>query len=170
MDFMILGYPRSATTWMANLFTTDRSVCVHDPLETHTVPELHDLRVPGRTLGISCTGIWLDSALVKRYSCPKVVILRDIDVCNRELAAIGLPELSPILARRLLAVDAMRVPFEGLWDEDVMRQVWEHLLPTVSFDVIRYRLLREFSIQPRFEVLQANPEATRDFVRRVVGG
>ena len=34
LDFAVLALPRSGTTWLANLLTTDTTLCRHDPFAT----------------------------------------------------------------------------------------------------------------------------------------
>jgi hypothetical protein len=62
LDFIVLGLPRSATTWLANWLTTDRSLCLHDPF-AKTLPEQWD--AGGKRLGISCTGAYLMPAAAR---------------------------------------------------------------------------------------------------------
>ena len=36
IDFMVIGLPRTGTTWASNWLTTDSTQCYHDPLyHTH---------------------------------------------------------------------------------------------------------------------------------------
>ena len=34
---MVIGLPRSRTTWMANWLTTTDTLCLHDPLANYTI-------------------------------------------------------------------------------------------------------------------------------------
>jgi hypothetical protein len=87
LDFMVLAYPRSGTTWAANWLTTDRSLCLHDPWSIGmpaTWP--HD----GRTRGIACTGSYLMPKWLAQYDVPTLVIERERDDCDASMAKIGL--------------------------------------------------------------------------------
>lgn len=73
---MLLAAPRSATAWAANWLTTDRSLCLHDPLNRWTLAELDQRHIRRRKFGIACTA----SALlpdINTHSARKVVLHRD---------------------------------------------------------------------------------------------
>lgn len=144
LDFIVLGLPRSATTWLANWLTTDTTLCLHDPFAVglpESWPEDH------RARGISCTGAWLMPHWLGQYRCPIAVIERDPAACDRSLAELGLPPTSAL--RELLdRAPGRRFAFEALWSEDGARALWNHLLPEHPFDGLRYRLLRAMQVQP----------------------
>lgn len=170
MDFLILGYPRSATTWLANLFTTDRSFCLHDPIATMTLEEIDSFRSPGRLVGAACTGLWMLPGWVDTQPCPKVVIVRDKVECDASLVSIGMTAIPESIYSRLFEFDAHRMLFHKLWDEEYMALVWAYLLPEVPFDRERYRMLRTFSIQPQFEETAVDPKKMNAFFHKIVGG
>lgn len=145
LDFIVLGLPRSGTTWAANWLTTDQSLCLHDPF-AGALPEHwpHD----HRRRGISCTAAYLMPRWLALHRCPVVVIERDPAACAASLARIGLG-LPERLQRALAAVQAPRVAFEDLWVERRAQALWKRLLPGVAFDAVRYRQLREMRIEPR---------------------
>lgn len=169
IDFILTGYPRSATTWLANLFTTDNTFCLHDPIEEYTLEQLEAISMPGKVVGAACSGLWMHPTWMNSVPCRKVVIVRPVEECNQSLAEIGIAPLTDDFTPRLFQIDAPRVDFAELWDEKVMQGVWDYLLP-IPFDVVRYRLLRKFAIQPQFQALTVKPEVMRDYIRRVSGG
>lgn len=144
LDFIVLGLPRSGTTWLANWLTTEHSLCLHDPFASH-LPE--DIRGDGRRMGVSCTGMYLMPALLHSQRCPVAVIERPVSACDASLDRLGLPSAAP-LRRHLEAVEGRRWSFESLWDECEARRLWVYLLPGIPFDRLRYRLLREMRIEP----------------------
>lgn len=42
-----------------------------------------------------------------------------------------------------------RWQFSDIWNEEKARELWAFLLPGISFDAPRYRLLRNMQIQPK---------------------
>lgn len=145
VDFIALGLPRSATTWLANWLTTDRSLCLHDPF-ARSLPETWDAGM--KRLGISCTGAYLMPAWLSQQECPVAIIERDPDECDACLSKLGLPDTGP-LRDAFAKADGRRWRFSDLWNEDKARDLWAFLLPGLPFDAARYRLLREMRIEPR---------------------
>jgi hypothetical protein len=62
------------------------------------------------------------------------------------------------------------VKFSSVWDENVMEEVWNYLLPHVKFDKLRYNVLKEFNVQPNFGTVRIDRSAVSDFQRKVSGG
>lgn len=164
VDFIVLGLPRSGTTWLANWLTTERSLCLHDPFAT-ALPE----RWPrdGRRFGISCTGAYLLPKWLKAQECAVAVIQRDPAACEASLARIGLGGLGGLPAA-LQGVDGRRWQFADLWDEDTARELWTFLLPGIAFDAPRYRLLREMRIEPK-EIV-ADMDVAAEVIKRYSQG
>ena len=51
IEFMVLSAPRSASTWAANWLTTEKTLCLHDPVLEHYPEDLD--RIPcDRVLGV----------------------------------------------------------------------------------------------------------------------
>jgi hypothetical protein len=143
LDFIVVAYPRSGSTWVANWLTTDRSLCLHDPFALG-MPEAWPS--DDRLRGISCTGAYLLGDWLGGYSCPLAIIERDRADCDASLTRIGLQGGIP--TPQLAALDGYRIAFDDLWQEDAARGLWAHLLPSVPFDVIRHRLLCDMQVQP----------------------
>lgn len=142
MNFIVLGLPRSGTTWLANWLTTGQSLCLHDPF--NRLPE-HWPR-DARRLGVSCTGAYLLPGWLERQSCPVAVIERDEADCEASAQRMGLSVCG--LRERLQAVEGRRWRFDDLWNETKARELWAFLLPGIEFDALRYRLLREMRVEP----------------------
>lgn len=146
VDFIVLGLPRSGTTWLANLLTTDRSLCLHDPF-AKSLPETWQAGT--KLLGISCTGAYMMPGWLAQQDCPVAVIERDPVACDASLVAAGLPPTTERLRESLACVDGSRWRYSDLWHEASARELWAFLLPRLPFDVARYRLLRDMRIEPR---------------------
>lgn len=144
LDFIVLGYPRSGTTWIANWLTTDRTLCLHDPF-SHGAPETWPR--DGRFRGISCTGAYVMPDWLGGYDCPIAVIDRDVDDCERSLRAIGMPDCRAVLPT-LAAARGRRFAFDDLWHADGAAALWDFLLPEIPFDALRYELLQSMQVQP----------------------
>lgn len=144
LDFIVLGLPRSATTWLANWLTTEHSLCLHDPF-SFGMPAAWP--IDHRKRGISCTAAYLMRGWLDHYECPTAIIERDPAACDASLDAMGLPGTAPIY-RLFHQAEGRRFAFEALWHEDGARELWDFLLPHVPFDALRYRLLQEMQIQP----------------------
>lgn len=162
--FFITGLPRSGTAWLANLFTTGKSICFHEPDPRDVVTAIN--AQPGRRVGAS------DPTLVRKHS--QVVMLwpdarwlyvvRPIEECFASLvgfcAANGVT-LNHAIARRAMEEDRVmgmqliQDPFHvavAEWDHvrndaEVAGQVWRWLVPEIKFDVDRWKLLGGLNVQ-----------------------
>jgi hypothetical protein len=156
LDFIVLSYPRSGSTWVANWLTTDRSLCLHDPFALG-MPDAWP--VDARIRGIACTGAPLLGDWLDGYTCPVAIIERDRADCDASLKGIGYAGNVP--SARLDAMAGYRIAFDDLWREDAARALWAHLLPTLAFDAIRYRLLQTMQVQPHMGKWAADPATLR---------
>jgi hypothetical protein len=163
VDFIVLGLPRSGTTWLANWLTTDRSFCLHDPF--NQLPE----RWPrdSRRFGISCTGAYLLPKWLDLQHCPVAIIERDPKACDHSLERIGLGDTSPLVTA-LRNTEGRRWRFDDIWNEEKARELWAFLLPDAPFDALRYRLLREMRIEPM--QWTADTDVTAEVFRRYSQG
>lgn len=162
IDFLIIGLPRSSTTWLANLFTTDTTLCLHDPF-AEALPE--DWPRDGRKLGASCTGAYLFPKWLATLDCPIAVIERDAAVCDASLARMGWGDTSGLIGAFACA-PGKRFKWDDLWHEDKARELWEYLLPTVNFDPIRYTMLKRIQVQPHMGKWAWEPEIFNEMKRR----
>jgi hypothetical protein len=145
VEFIVLGLPRSGTTWLANWLTTDKSLCLHDPF-ARSLPEQWEGGL--KRLGISCTGAYLMPKWLAMQDCPVAINERDPGECDACLQRLGLPDTGP-LREAFANADGRRWRFSDIWNEDKARELWAFLLPGLPFDTARYRLLREMRIEPR---------------------
>lgn len=169
LDFMIIGLPRSGTTWAANFFCTERTLCFHDPLYT-THYEDWDTSLPalapdGVEVGVSCTGIWRWTDWVNNHPARKVILHRSLVEINKSLADIGLPGMTQADASKLSQVIGLHVPYTDLFSEQGCFNIWWHLTQGAGhFNTARHCLLVDIEMQPQFAGLSVGPEVTRRLV------
>lgn len=166
MDFIVLGLPRSATTWLSVWLTTDRSLCLHDPFASG-LPE--DWPRDARRFGISCTGAFLFPQWLAQQTCPVAIIERDAEDCDRSLHAMGMGK-TQWLKSYFGEAAGRRWHFDDLWDETKARELWAFLVPDIPFDALRYRLLRDIQIQPHMGKWQCDHAIFHEMKRREAGG
>ncbi len=162
LDFIVIGLPRSGTTWLANWLTTERSLCLHDPFALGW-PE--QWQFDARQRGISCTGAYTVKGFMEQYDCPVAIIDRDPAVCDASLEKIGFPSVAG-LRDVLLAQRGKVFAFDALWQESGARTLWNHLLPGVRFDPLRYRLLQDIQVQPHMGKWQPCPSVMEELIGR----
>lgn len=168
INFMVLGGPRSATTWAANWLTTNTSVCMHDPLLEYSCAQLHRMTFAGgRRFGISCTSSMLYPDFVNMQNCPKVVLVRDVGEINASLRSLGLVELIPSRHEARLATvkNAMFVPYEYLFMPSRAAIIAKHL--GVPFDIVRHDILVQMRVEPMWRHLNVGKQAVVDLITRI---
>lgn len=166
MDFIVLGLPRSGTTWLANWLTTDKSLCLHDPFALG-VPETWPR--DDRRLGVSCTGAYLFPNWLAEQDCPTAIIIRDPEACDASLQVLGLGTTHPF-RESFRGTNGRRFSFDAIWIEDEARELWDFLLPRVPFDALRYRQLKDMQIQPHMGKWRFDPSVFEAMQRREAGG
>lgn len=161
---MVIGLPRSGTTWAANWLTTGATLCAHDPLwETHyedldaVVPSRAGNRMPG----IACTGIWRWEDWVNAHPARKLILHRDIATVRASLRAIGLPVPDRSAATVLDRMGGLHVPFDHLFDTGQAEALWSFLTDGLPFDGERHRELAQMNIQPQFDRIPVNRSVAR---------
>lgn len=169
INFMVLGGPRSATTWAANWLTTNETVCLHDPLLEYTPAQLHRMTFPGgKRFGISCTSSMLYPDWVNLQKCPKLVLHRNVGEINKSLEDLGLIKLIPARHEARLAsvkTNAMHIPYEYMFNTSFAAKISEFL--GVPFDAHRYDIIRQMRIEPFFKHLNIGKEAAMQLVKRI---
>jgi len=170
VEFMLIGLPRSGTTWAANFFTTDKLHCKHDPLYTCHYSEWDQSELPAKSIGVACTGIWRFPDFLKDHPARKVILHRSLPAVNASLAAIGLPGCTPADVRALNALEGLHVDFMDLFDTEGCRSIWSHLThDRLPFDEVRHDELVQIEMQPKFSGLKVGKEVTRRLVEELQG-
>lgn len=143
LDFIVVGMPRSGTTWISNWLTTDRTFCMHDPF-AQGLPR--DWERDQRKFGISCTLSHALNGWLDEFHCPVAIIERTATDRNDSLVKAGLTAMPehPNFGK----VKGRRFAFDDLWDEEKAEAFWSYLLPAEPFDALRYRQLVRMQVQP----------------------
>lgn len=165
VKFMVLSAPRSASTWVANWLTTERTLCLHDPILEHT-PEALDALPCDRMLGVACTALALLPELINAHAARKVVVHRDLSEVNQSLTTLGLSSLGPVWVKALERIHGFHVYYEDLFDQFIAARVYEHLTE-LPFDGPRHALLRDMYVEPHFDKVKILPERVKAFRERL---
>lgn len=161
LDFMVIGLPRSGTTWAANWLTTDAVHCVHDPLyRTHYEQWDDALVAPGKISGVSCTGIWRWTDWLNCHPARKLILHRDHGDIVRSMMRLGLPCPSFAASKALDAIEGLHVHWSEMFERRAACGIWEYLTLGGSFDAERHAALVGMHIQPRFQAVQPDPKVT----------
>ena len=144
IDFMALGLPRSGTAWLANLLTTDDSLCLHESLMRHSVNDLHQMQHQG-LFGISETaGLFFDS--VRLYPCKKLIVERPLKEINDSLVSLGLPEIKVEYNQIYKGIVGYRIQFADLFKYEHMSDAYNYLLGK-RLSKTRHDLLCDMEVQ-----------------------
>lgn len=167
IDFMVLGGPRSATTWVANLLTTDNTLCMHDPLLEYTRSYLDQIVIPGKKLGISCTSSLMWPEWLNVHPAKKIILWRHPDDINLALERLGLTKLDAYKhAQRIGALKSVRIyHWESVFNGADASAICRYL--GVPFCPHRHNELRSMNIQPQLNRLPLTKEAVRELSARV---
>lgn len=167
-QFFVTGPPRSRGAWLANLLTTDKSSCVHDPLQFGSdskryIDALDDATVSMRRgLSDSGFGTYGQDLISKFPSAPILVVNRDLDDARRSfislMSSIGLSQseaesgFNAVVwaGEWILDCPHMTVDYDRLSDVSTVREVWSYLLPGLPFDEDRFHLMTTFNVTTRF--------------------
>lgn len=180
--FFITGLPRSRTAWMANFLTWGNSFCHHDALRLEcSVAGLRKQieRCRAWYVGDSDSGLmWFAEDIVKawpdarwvlirrpmqeclesyqnyfpRHPYPGIPVLKDADALTvfHEMEKISTRVTQHVPMGNLSIVQA-----DGLDDENVMRAMWDWVLPGILFPVERWRMLNTMNVRIISEKVEA---------------
>ena len=168
LDFMIVGLPRSGTTWAANWMTTNQTFCLHDPLNRLHYQDWDNdfIHFPphGRMLsvGVSCSGIWNFPRFVNAHRAKKLILIRDFEEIQTSLGEAGLPFLDSSAKTALDVIKGPRLHYRELFDPGVAEMVWEHLTgSSISFCERRHSVLVDVKVETNFESLNPDVYVTK---------
>ena len=161
LDFVVVGLPRSGTTWASNWLTTDNSICWHDATGFSLPNELDKVESKKRFKGISCTAAWTWKEWVESHK--RLVILdRDTDEINASLVELGFSPLTTKAIDYFNSIQGFRVKYTDLFDSP--KKIWDKLLPDLPFDGERHEELLKMNIQPIEQVMVPDAE----YVKRML--
>lgn len=163
---MVIGLPRSGTTWTANWLTTDTTLCIHDPLYKFHYSDFD--RIPSKkTLGIACTGLYAFPDFVNSHPARKVILRRNINEINDSLEKIGVPFIHREAEEMIDKLNGWHVNWDVIFKEP--QDIYEFLLQK-PFDFERHKFLNELNIQPNFETLIVDKSLTKKFMEEFTKG
>ena len=149
---MVIGLPRSGTTWAANWLTIEGHTCVHDPLYFQ-----HYNDWAASYEAVSCTGIYDWPEFVMRQTCPVVVLRRPIAQVRASLAEFDTERhgdwLPDDAEERLAAIQGpniVHVKWSDMFKQPMAAQLWRFLNMPTQFDATRHNQLARMRIQPRY--------------------
>jgi len=166
VEFMVLSAPRSASTWAANWLTTERTLCLHDPVLEHDA-DCFDQIPCDRVLGLACTATALLPDFVNAHPARKVIVHRDTEEIDRSLVSIGLTRLGPVWQRALDRIEGRHIYYADLFDEHGFAgEIYEYLTAQ-PFDAARHHQLCAMHVEPAFEKVQVKADRAKAFRERV---
>lgn len=146
IDFMVLGLPRSGTAWMANLLTTDNSICLHESFMTYSLNQIDEMEKDDKLLGISETSAIFDCDAINAHKAKKIIIERPLDEINASLMRIGFPMIDETFCKLLKNLEGYRIAFDDLFKHDKVALVYKQLLGK-TLDKNRHSLLCSFGVE-----------------------
>jgi hypothetical protein len=148
---MVIGLPRSGTTWAANWLTYGGEVCVHDPLY-HT----HYRGWKWAYDAVSCTGIYQWPEFVAAQTCPVLVLHRPIGEIKASLLEFDtraggwwLDWDAPDKLRALDAPNIRHMKWDAMFDVCAASEMWRFLHMPSQFDARRHEQLVRMRMEPR---------------------
>ncbi len=165
MKFMVIGLPRSMTTWAANWLSRSDFTVVHDPLY-----RAHYTEWGGRFQAVSCTGIWRWSRWVNAQDCRKLVLRRpEADVIS-SIKKMGAAMHVPIQGGeatldQIQGSDVWHTPSVDLLKASTAKPIWEWLHPDVPFDAFRHDEMTRWKVEPQ---LSAATGSDNDLLARLL--
>lgn len=144
IDFMVLGLPRSGTAWLANLLTTDDSLCLHESLMRYSIADLHQTQHHG-LFGIAETaGLFIDDA--RFYPCKKLIVERPLEEINQSLRSLDLPEIKVEYNQIYKEIVGYKMQFSDLFKYEHMSDAYNYLLGK-RLSKARHDLLCDMEVQ-----------------------
>lgn len=155
--FLVLGYPRSRTTWLANFLTYGGAYCLHGiwPIVGRRIERLLEVldQLPYQAVGVADPMLYLD-LLRGREELPaglRVVIVRR----PRLQAAEALANAAEERAEQVFPTGdgweypgTLEVLYEELDDFSVLEAIWDYCTGgSLPFDRRRASMLRDWNVQ-----------------------
>lgn len=168
--FLILGMPRSRTAWLANFLTWGQTTCLHSPIN-----QFGDVAATFRWLKAGTDGASRGAADPVISLFPDQVVchshgVKFVYVVRNEADAIyaGLRAYQGVYANPLELLGTMRVGFdaikrhvdglevayESLDDVEVVRHLWDEVIPDTPFPMTRFCMLRNLNVTQNFAKVQ----------------
>lgn len=161
LKFMVIGLPRSGTTWAANWLSTDDCLVTHDPLYRAHYSEWNE-----KFQAVSCTGIWRWPEWVNAQPCPKLILHRPEDEIFASLGQLGLADaIQPGDSDKLYLINGHHVDMKSLMEHGLAaHRAWRHLRPDVPFNGDRWQHYAEMNVQPQCQRIMPDHTTTQRLV------
>ncbi len=160
--FLITGLPRSRTAWLSALFSTDKVLCWHEPINKFgsiaAVKQMLENIDGYNVVGISdsSVGVEADFYINYFYDYPVVIINRDESEVIKSLVkflGINKSGATKIVDMVNEGLDAMRklrvmveVDYEDLNDSIIVKNIWDYCTNRMPFDFFRCELFQNLMI------------------------
>lgn len=161
VEFMLIAAPRSGTTWAANWLTTEKTLCLHDPLSNTHYQAWNAIKTIKR-LGVADTGIALFPRFLRAHPARKVIVHRPIDDINTSLSRAGLPMITNKWKSLLDSIEGMHVGWNELFEKP--QPIYEYLTE-LPFDSERHAELMKMHVQPFRDRIEINRELMNELAR-----
>lgn len=158
IKFMVLSAGRSGSAWAANWLTTDKHLCLHDPLFRYHYHAIDTIQ-SARELGVACSGLALFPEFVNRHPSRKVILHRDFDEIDASARREGLGPLDRRLWEGALnEIVGLHVPWLALFEnpDSITRHLFDE-----SADMERHAFLRSLNVQRDMSSLDEDPVISR---------
>lgn len=154
--FLILGYPRSRTAWLANLLTYGEVFCAHELLSECRQPSDWFMQLPSE-FAFSGSAETAGAFVADKLMVPGLrlaIIWRGIhevaESLSRHSATDGLQvcwKMRPFLERASRLPNALSFDYNDLASYHCCSQLVEHLTPGETLSQRRFEMLSDFNVQ-----------------------
>ena len=145
IDFMVLALPRSGTAWIANLLTTDSSLCIHEAFMDISIDDLDNRPYDGM-LGIAETSAFTKVDEINQHSAKKLVIERPLNEVNESIAELGFKAMPSYSADLMIQLKGYRIAYKDLFNYEIMSEAYYYLLRK-ELNQERHKMLCQMNIQ-----------------------
>lgn len=147
IKYIVTGLPRSGTAWAAAWLSTHETLCLHEPMRTTTLMDLHRSEM---MVGISDTSLFTQHALVNRLNVPCIKLFRDLREIHISLRRIGIDDRREELITTNSAHDLCRIKgvsfrWDDLFTPEAAKRISE--ICGVPWSPERHAVFRELNIQ-----------------------
>ena len=145
IDFIVVALPRSGTAWLANLLTTETTVCLHESFLHFSLQELENMP---EHIGIAETSAAFFPKDVNNHPAKKLVVTRPIAEVNASAEKLGLPQLTDYAESLLNQIDGYTISYQDLFDYDKMNAAYRFLFDK-DLNKLRHAMLCGLQIENR---------------------
>ena len=157
--FFVLSLPRSGTAWLSNFLTWGNAHCFHEV--SYGCESLDDIKkafsnanMPVVGSADTATCMFADKLHEAFPGSKFLIVIRDKEAVRQSLQHNGFDDSGLDMLGRALSdaarneeLDGATIPFEALFTQTGMRQVWEFLEMQGPFPWQRLEMLRDMNIQ-----------------------